>query len=144
MPSALVATGSYSARENIFDLMVVTDLDSYRLDVRAATLSTGAGTRAVEGEEANCSRIVSDFVDAVRERRSPQVSGRSVLPALGILEHAQRAWDAEHGARSIPGRPLPAFEVATAARAPSRRRASGCRRSSCRCRARRTSRSPST
>lgn len=104
---ALVATGSYSAREHIFDLMAVTDLDSYRLDVRAATLSSGAGSHAIEGEEANCSRVVSDFVGAVRERRNPQVSGRSVLPALRILEQAQRAWDSEHGARSIPGRPMP-------------------------------------
>jgi 2-hydroxy-4-carboxymuconate semialdehyde hemiacetal dehydrogenase len=102
---ALVATGSYSAREDIFDLMAVTDLDSYRLDVRAATLTSSAGSHTIEREEANCSRVLGDFADAVRERRSPQVSGRSVLPAMRILEQAQSAWDAEHGVQSIPGRP---------------------------------------
>ena len=104
--AALIATGSYSAREQIFDLMVVTDLDSYRLDIREGTLSSSAGSHGIEEEEANCSRVISDFICAVRERRSPRVSGRSVLPAMRVLEHAQRAWDAEHGARSIPGRPL--------------------------------------
>jgi 2-hydroxy-4-carboxymuconate semialdehyde hemiacetal dehydrogenase len=104
--AALIATGSYSAREQIFDLMVVTDLDSYRLDIREGTLSSSAGSHGIEEEEANCSRVISDFICAVRERRSPRVNGRSVLPAMRVLEHAQRAWDAEHGARSIPGRPL--------------------------------------
>ena len=105
---ALVATGSYSAREQIFELMAVTDRDSYRLDVRASALTSGDGTRPIEGEEANCARIVHDFADAVREGRTPVVGGRSVLPAMEVLEQAQRRWDAEHGPRSVPGRPLAA------------------------------------
>ena len=101
----LVATGSYNGHEQIFELMAVTDRESYRLDVRAATLTSGAGTHGIEGEEANCARIPIDFADAVREGRDPIVSGRSVLPALQVLDEAQRRWDAQHGARPIPGRP---------------------------------------
>jgi 2-hydroxy-4-carboxymuconate semialdehyde hemiacetal dehydrogenase len=104
--AALVATGSYSAHEQIFELMAVTDRESYRLDIRAATLMSGAGAHTIEGEEANCARIVTDFARAVREGRAPVVSGRSVLPAMEVLEQAQHRWDAQHGARSIPGRPL--------------------------------------
>jgi 2-hydroxy-4-carboxymuconate semialdehyde hemiacetal dehydrogenase len=103
--AALVATGSYSGHEQIFELMAVTDRESYRLDVRAATLTSGAGTHEIEDEEANCSRIAIDFADAVREGRDPVVSGRSVLPALQVLEQAQRRWDTQHGARAVPGRP---------------------------------------
>jgi 2-hydroxy-4-carboxymuconate semialdehyde hemiacetal dehydrogenase len=104
--AALVATGSYNGREQIFDLMAVTDRESYRLDVRASTLTSGAGTHAIEGEEANCARIVIDFADAVRAQRAPVVSGRSVLPAMAVLDGAQQRFDEQHGARGVPGRPL--------------------------------------
>jgi hypothetical protein len=29
-----------------------------------------------------------------------------VLPAMRVLDDAQRRFDAEHGARDVPGRPL--------------------------------------
>jgi 2-hydroxy-4-carboxymuconate semialdehyde hemiacetal dehydrogenase len=117
----LVATGSYSAHEQVFELMVITDRESYRLDVRAATLTTSAGAREIESEEANCARVVVDFARAVREDEDPVVSGRSVLPAMQVLEQAQRRWDAQHGARSLPGRPLagPTDRARTRPAAPS-------------------------
>lgn len=34
------------------------------------------------------------------------VTGASVLPAMRVLQAVQESWDARHGARSIPGRPL--------------------------------------
>jgi 2-hydroxy-4-carboxymuconate semialdehyde hemiacetal dehydrogenase len=105
-PPAISVTASYSAHEHVFDLMAVTDVDSYRLDVRASTLTSRAGTVEIEAEEANCARVTRDFVRAVRERRDPLVTGRSVLPAMAVLEQVQRAWDARYGAQSLPGRPL--------------------------------------
>ena len=50
--------------------------------------------------------MLTDFLGAVRDRREPAVSGRSVLPAMEVLEQAQRRWDAQYGAQSVPGRPL--------------------------------------
>lgn len=108
---SLVFTGSYHGRERIFDLLVVTDRDSYRLDVFAGTLTTGAGTRPILDEEANCALVTRDFVAAVRDGRPPCVDGASVLPALRELQAAQAGWDARHAAGSVPGRPLPMDET---------------------------------
>ena len=63
---------------------------------RAMVIDTGCGPR--QGRE---------ILDAVRENRPPRASGPSVLPAMQILQQVQDEWDARHGARSIPGRPLP-------------------------------------
>lgn len=105
----ITASGSYYSRERIYDTMVVTERDSYRVDELAATMTTGAGTRPVETEEHNAFCVSHDFLDALREGRPPFVTGRSVLPAMRILDKAQRVWDARHGARTIPGRPLDQF-----------------------------------
>ena len=102
----ITVTGSYYARERIYDTLVVTDQDSYRTDELAATLTTGAGTEAIEAEERNAYRVAHDFLDALRDGRPPLVTGRSVLPAMRVLDAVQRGWDARFGARALPGRPL--------------------------------------
>jgi len=50
--------------------------------------------------------VIFDFIDAVRTGRPPLASGPSVLPAMRVLQTVQDDWDARHGARSIPGRPM--------------------------------------
>jgi 2-hydroxy-4-carboxymuconate semialdehyde hemiacetal dehydrogenase len=102
----ILASGSYYSRERIYETMAVTERDSYRVDELAATMTTGAGTEPIESEERNAFRVSHDFLDALREGRPPFVTARSVLPAMRILDKAQRAWDHRHGARPIPGRPL--------------------------------------
>lgn len=102
---SLVCTGSYYGRERIFESLVVTDRDSYRMDVFHNQLTTSEGTRPIAPEAANCALITQDFIQAVRDGRQPLVSGESVLPAMRVLQEAQDQWDARHGARSIPGRP---------------------------------------
>ena len=42
---SLLCSGSYYSRERIYDTMIVTDRDSYRLNILESTLTTGAGTR---------------------------------------------------------------------------------------------------
>jgi len=64
------------------------------------------GVAAIEGEQENCARVIFDFIDAVRTGRPPLASGPSVLPAMRVLQTVQDDWDARHGARSIPGRPM--------------------------------------
>jgi 2-hydroxy-4-carboxymuconate semialdehyde hemiacetal dehydrogenase len=103
----LLCSGSYYARERLFDLLIVTDRDSYRLDVFAETLTSSTGQHPIDSEEANCWRLTQDFIAAVRDRRSPLVSGDSVLPAMRVLATAQEIWDGRYGAASLPGRPLP-------------------------------------
>jgi hypothetical protein len=51
-------------------------------------------------------QIARDFVESVRVRREPVVSGESVLPVVQLLQHVQDRWDAEHGRHSVPGRTL--------------------------------------
>ncbi|WP_298281321.1 Gfo/Idh/MocA family protein [Acidocella sp.] len=109
---SILATGSYYARERIYDTFVVTDRDSYRLDELSATLTTGAGTGPALSEHENAWAIARDFVAALNEARAPLVTGRSVLPVMRVLERVQREWDARHGEQSIPGRPLDQFNVA--------------------------------
>jgi 2-hydroxy-4-carboxymuconate semialdehyde hemiacetal dehydrogenase len=102
----LLVSGSYHSRERIYDNVIVTDADSYRLDILRNQLVTGAGAQEVAAEKENLSLVTKDFVAAVREGRLPAVPGRSVLPAMRILDAAQQRWDAIYGRQSLPGRKL--------------------------------------
>lgn len=102
----LLVHGSYHAAYRFYDKLIVTDRDTYFYDILAGTLRTAEGTAAIEPEQENAARIVVDFLAAVRENRPPLASGPSVLPAMRVLQTVQDEWDARHGARSIPGRPL--------------------------------------
>jgi 2-hydroxy-4-carboxymuconate semialdehyde hemiacetal dehydrogenase len=104
---SLLVHGSYHAAYRFYDKLIVTDRDTYFYDILAGTLRTGgAGEQPIESEQANAARIIVDFVNAVRNNRPPLASGPSVLPAMRVLQQVQDEWDARHGARSIPGRPL--------------------------------------
>lgn len=103
---SLVCSGSYYGRERIFDVLVVTDRDSYRLDSFGGTLTIGSGAQLEAPWAENCARVTRDFVKAVRQGRSPAITGESVLPAMRVLQTAQDRWDQRHGIRSLPGRPV--------------------------------------
>jgi 2-hydroxy-4-carboxymuconate semialdehyde hemiacetal dehydrogenase len=103
---SLICTGSYYGRERMFEVLVVTDRDSYRLDGFRYTLTTGDGIQNVATEAETCGLVSRDFIDAVREGREPAVPGYSVLPTMRVLQAAQDEWDRRHGTQSIPGRPL--------------------------------------
>ena len=105
---SLVCTGSYYSREFIFEEFVITDRESYRMNVTESTLTTGEGTRSTAEQAANCGHVTQDFVEAVKEGRQPAITGESVLPAMRVLQAVQDQWDRRHGARSIPGRRLAA------------------------------------
>jgi len=102
----LLVHGSYHATYRLYDKLIVTDRDTYNYDILGGTLRTAGGTVAIEPEQVNCARVIADFLAAVREGRPPLASGPSVLPAMRVLQAAQDDWDARHGARAIPGRPL--------------------------------------
>ena len=102
----LLCSGSYYARERIFDLLIVTDRDSYRLDVFASTLVTAEGPQPALPEEECCWRVTRDFLAAASGGRTPLVSGESVLPGIRVLTTVQDAWDREHGPTPLPGRPV--------------------------------------
>lgn len=101
---SLVCAGSYYGRERIFEVFVVTDRDSYRLDIFGSTLTTGAGVASVSSEEETCALVTADFLAAVTERREPLVSASGVLPAMSVLQEVQDAWDRRYGRRPLPGR----------------------------------------
>jgi 2-hydroxy-4-carboxymuconate semialdehyde hemiacetal dehydrogenase len=103
---SLLVHGSYHASYRFYDKLIVTDRDTYFYDILGGTLRNAEGTFPIEGEQENAARIITDFVDAVREGRPPMTSGPSVLPAMRVLQSVQDVWDAEHGAQAIPGRPL--------------------------------------
>jgi 2-hydroxy-4-carboxymuconate semialdehyde hemiacetal dehydrogenase len=100
----LLVHGSYHAAYRFYDKLIVTDRDTYFYDILASTLRTAEGTVGIETEQDNAARIIFDFIDAVRTEGKPLASGPSVLPAMRILQEVQDAWDARHGALSIPGR----------------------------------------
>jgi 2-hydroxy-4-carboxymuconate semialdehyde hemiacetal dehydrogenase len=102
---SLVCTGSYYGRERMFDMLAVTDRDSYRLDVFRSELTSGAGSSPVASEEKNCALVTLDFLAAVVEGRDPLIPGASVLPAMRVLASVQEQWDREYGLQSLPGRP---------------------------------------
>jgi 2-hydroxy-4-carboxymuconate semialdehyde hemiacetal dehydrogenase len=102
----LLCSGSYHSRERIFDLLVVTDRDSYRLDVFADAVTTADGARPVLSEEENCWRVTRDFLAAVDEKRTPLVTGESVLPAMRAIAGVQDQWDRKYGEGPLPGRPV--------------------------------------
>jgi 2-hydroxy-4-carboxymuconate semialdehyde hemiacetal dehydrogenase len=102
----LLVHGSYHATWRLYDKLIVTDRDTYCFDILGGTLRTESGTVAIESEQDNAAHIIGDFLDAVRHGRPPVASGPSVLPAMRVLQAVQDAWDTQHGARSIPGRPL--------------------------------------
>ena len=102
---SLVCTGSYYSHENIFDIFIISDLNSYRLDVFNNTINIGSDMTAIAPEPENCALITRDFVESVREGRDSAVTGDSVLPAMTVLQQIQEQWDKIHGVRGIPGRP---------------------------------------
>lgn len=103
----LLVHGSYHAAYRFYDKLIVTNRDTYFFDILDGTLRTSAGIIAIESEQDNAARIISDFIEAVRDNRPPLAAGTDVLPAMRVLQTVQDAWDARHGAQSIPGRPLP-------------------------------------
>ena len=102
----LLCSGSYYSRERLYDTMIVTDRDSYRLNILDSTLTTGAGTVRIESEQDNCTLCTRDFVAALEQGCEPAVPGRGVLPTMRVLQDVQDRWDAVHGRRPLPGRPL--------------------------------------
>lgn len=102
----LLVHGSYCAAYRIYDDLVVTDRDTLFTDNLTSTLRSASGVAALEGEQQNCARVVTDFLDAITHGRAPLAAGPSVLPAMAVLQAVQDDWDAQHGARAIPGRML--------------------------------------
>jgi 2-hydroxy-4-carboxymuconate semialdehyde hemiacetal dehydrogenase len=103
---SIVCTGSYYSPERIYDMLVVTDRDSYRVDELRSTLTTSEGERPIPTEQENAELIAPEFVAAVEAGREPAVPGWSVLPAMRVLHQVQENWDARHGTRVLPGRPV--------------------------------------
>jgi 2-hydroxy-4-carboxymuconate semialdehyde hemiacetal dehydrogenase len=103
---SLLVHGSYHAAYRFHDELIVTNRETYFLDILANTLRTEQETVAIENERDNCARVVYDFIDAVRDNRSPLASGPAVLPAMRVLQSVQDQWDARYGSQSLPGRPL--------------------------------------
>lgn len=103
---SLVFIGSYYGRLPNYEVLTVTDRDSYNLDIFHDTLTMGTETLAILNEKACNARVAQDFIAAVREKREPFVPAAAILPAMQVLQEVQNKWDGEHDARSIPGRSL--------------------------------------
>jgi 2-hydroxy-4-carboxymuconate semialdehyde hemiacetal dehydrogenase len=104
--TSILAVGSYLGHERLYETLVITDRDSYRLDILHNVLTTSRGATNVASEQENCALVVGDFLEAVEQRRPPAVTGASVLPAMRILHEVQNQWDGRFGRRALPGRPL--------------------------------------
>ena len=95
----IVCTGSYYSGEYIYDTLVVTDRDSYRIDERTSTITTGDGEQHIASEQQNAELIAPDFVQAVargsRARRPGLVGAAgdagAAPGAVGLGRQARRA-----------------------------------------------------
>ncbi|NTF16522.1 Gfo/Idh/MocA family protein [Agrobacterium tumefaciens] len=104
MHQSIVCTGSYYSQERIFDIFVVTDKSSYRLDILKGRLAVGGAEQSVLSEQDNNAQVSRDFVQAVRRGRNPLVTGRSVLPAMRLLqdiEDNQSEWWSQRGTGEV-------------------------------------------
>ncbi|WP_262137618.1 Gfo/Idh/MocA family protein [Pseudomonas sp. Marseille-Q5117] len=88
---SMVCTGSYNSPDRIFDIFVITDCDSYRLNILDATLKQGTYLLDVDPEQDNNAQVARDFVAAVRDGREPLVPAHSVLPAMRLLHRIEQA-----------------------------------------------------
>ena len=86
---SLLCSGSYYSRERIYDTMIVTDRDSYRLNILESTLTTGAGTQSIESEQENCTRFTVDFIAPLEQGRAGACAGRA--GPGGAAHHAPAA-----------------------------------------------------
>jgi 2-hydroxy-4-carboxymuconate semialdehyde hemiacetal dehydrogenase len=102
----LLVHGSYHASFRLYDELIVTDRNTYFYDTVGGTLRTAEGTVPIVNEQATCALVIDDFLRAVHDRRQPLADGPSVIPAMRVLQSVQDDWDARHGARTLPGRPL--------------------------------------
>jgi 2-hydroxy-4-carboxymuconate semialdehyde hemiacetal dehydrogenase len=102
----IVCTGSYYSTQRIYDVLVVSDRDSYYVDELKSTITTGEGVRPIPTEQENAELAAPDFIDAVKNGREPAVPGWSVLPAMRVLHRVQEQWDAKYGRQLLPGRPV--------------------------------------
>ena len=75
-----------------------------RLDVRG-TFETDDGAR-VYVQYHGVLVINEKVTAALAEGREPRVPAHAVLPTMRVLQQVQDEWDARHGARALPGRPL--------------------------------------
>src|SRR5262249_35602769 len=66
---ALACSGSYYGSERLFELLAISERNSYRLEVFGSTFATGAGAGRADGEQAVCAALVDDFVAALRAGR---------------------------------------------------------------------------
>jgi len=103
--ASIVAIGSYLGHEGLYETLVTTDRDSYRVDILKNVLVSREGPTPIASEQQNCALVARDFLAAVRDRRAPASPGASVLPAMRILQEVQNQWDARFGPRPLPGRP---------------------------------------
>lgn len=97
---------SYCPRERVSETMVITDRDSYRIDLLRNTLTTGDCSRSLVDEQSNCARVTWDFVIASRNSKRPSVTAGDVMPAMRALQKVQDQWDRRYGVQALPGRPL--------------------------------------
>lgn len=88
---SIVCTGSYYSKQDMFDVLVVTDRDTYFLDIKTGQFTSGAGTETIAAEQDNNGQVVKDFINAVKTNQQPSVSGATILPTMSVLQHVENS-----------------------------------------------------
>jgi len=104
LDQSLILTGSYYSKQQIHEMLIVTDLETYILDLVNEKLISSKTEESIPSvQEANV-RVTDDFVSAVKNRRETFASGQSLLPSIRVLQKIQKNWDDRNQKYSIPGR----------------------------------------
>ena len=104
LDQSLILTGSYYSKQQIHEMLIVTDLETYLLDLVNEKLVSSQTEEIISSVQEANDRVTDDFISAVRNKRETFASGQSLLPSIQILQKVQNNWDSQNQKGSITGR----------------------------------------
>ena len=103
LDQSLILTGSYYSKQQIHEMLIVTDLETYLLDLVNEKLVSSKTEETISSVQDANVRVTDDFISAVRNKRETFASGQSLLPSIQILQKVQNNWDCQNQKGSIIG-----------------------------------------
>ena len=104
LDQSFILLGSYYSKLQIHEMLIVTDEETYILDlVNETFISSCTEERIPSVKDANV-KVTDDFISALKEGRATLASGQSLLPSIRMLQQVQNNWEVTHSKLSIPGR----------------------------------------
>ncbi|MDG2405577.1 MAG: Gfo/Idh/MocA family oxidoreductase [Paracoccaceae bacterium] len=104
LDQSFILVGSYYSKLQIHEMLIVTDLDTYVLDLVNETFTSSNKKESIPSVKEANARVADDFISAIKNERETFSSGQSLLRSMRILQKVQGNWEIQHKKKSIPGR----------------------------------------